>query len=33
MTKFDDKKYNDEDKKGKTELVELMQKVKFTPRR
>ena len=27
MTKFDDPKYNDEDAKGKTELVDLMQKV------
>lgn len=27
MAKFDDPKYDDEDKKAKTELVDLMQKV------
>jgi len=27
MTKFDDPKYNDEDKTSKAELVDVMQKV------
>jgi len=30
MTKFDDPRYNDEDKKAKADLVDLMQKVNFS---